>query len=414
MISKLLMIFLALTIIAVPLLTDEVHASCAAEVNYDLILKDSELVFTGTVDRLENYDGPQRVTFIIHDILKGEINTQKYILENSGKIFLENGLVRSSSNSVDYQISKTYKVFVVNGDTTSCTTKEIYQTDYIWEPGPESGKYYSENPVWVNPCDEGYGSYDGVCITLEEMNRGNPICSANPRDNLFGKCNKNNEKPDNTLEYVLAYCNATGPVTDDERRWWNATHYIDNTDCEFLDRDNYKSDYPPPGHLEPKLDSKDVPYPEPDIRQPENRLIQLTITLDQETYKTGDTIKLSANVGVKESDSYATVTLFKPNGIVVTSIQIMPNDEGIVSYHFKAGSGNMNVSGPYAFEITYEYVLISDHDIQTEYHTQSIMKQFSFNVIEYRTAIPISVYNDPSFFGIFVYLDNLISWIFGK
>jgi len=148
---------------------DQAYAGCNSNVDYNKVLQESELAFTGTVDRLENYDGPQRVTFIIHEIIKGEIDTQKYILENSGLVFLENDSIRSSSNSVDYQISKTYKVFVINGDTSSCSTKEIFITDYLWQPGPESGKYTSENPVWVNPCDEGYGSSDGVCITLEEM-----------------------------------------------------------------------------------------------------------------------------------------------------------------------------------------------------------------------------------------------------
>ena len=133
---------------------------------------------------------------------------------------------------------------------------------------------------------------------------------------------------------------------------------------------------------------------------PDTQGIRIELTLNQETYKTGETIKLSANVGVKESDSLATVTLLKPDETIVTSIQIMPNDEGIVSYHFKAGSGNMNVSGQYTIKF--------QHDGGT------VLKLFSFNVIEDRTGISISVDNDPPFFGIFVYMDNLFSWIMGK
>jgi len=152
----------------------DAFASCIADVDYDIVLQESDLVFIGTVDRLENYDGPQRVTFIIHEIIKGEIETQKYVLKNMGLIFNNNDTIQSSSISVDYQIGKTFKVYVRNGDTDSCITKEIFITDYLWEPGPESGKYTSKNPVWKDPCPEGYGQSNGVCITLEEMNRNAP------------------------------------------------------------------------------------------------------------------------------------------------------------------------------------------------------------------------------------------------
>ena len=81
---------------------NHVYADCNADVDYDLALEESELVFTGTVTRLDNYDGPQKVTFFVHDIIKGEINTPKHVLENSGKIFLENDSIRGSSINVDY------------------------------------------------------------------------------------------------------------------------------------------------------------------------------------------------------------------------------------------------------------------------------------------------------------------------
>jgi len=157
------------------LFNDQAFALCDAEINYDSKLKNSEFVFTGTVTRLDNYDGPQKVTFFIHDVIKGEINTPKHVLENSGKIFHGNDSVESSSVSVDYKIGKTYKVYIENGETSRCTTKTtVPPTDYVWEPGPEDGNYYSENPVWTDPCDEGYGLSDGVCITLEEMNKDAP------------------------------------------------------------------------------------------------------------------------------------------------------------------------------------------------------------------------------------------------
>jgi len=243
----LIIIVIVIAVFASPLAwIDQTYASCAAEVDYDLTLTESELVFTGTVTRLDNYDGPQKVTFFIHDVIKGEIDTQKYILENSGLIFLENDSIRSSSVSVDYTIGKTYKVYLENGNTNLCTTKiTTPPADYMWEPGPEDDNYYSKNPVYVNPCDEGYGLSDGICITLEEMNKDNPTCSANPRHD-FGKCNKNMEEPPNTFEQVKASCNDGGE--DVFLEWWDDDVYYNNEECDVLDRDNFGS---PPPHSEP-------------------------------------------------------------------------------------------------------------------------------------------------------------------
>ena len=225
------------------------YASCAAEIDYDLTLEESELVFTGTVTRLDNYDGPQRVTFFVHDIIKGEVDTPKFILENSELVFLENDTIMSSSVNVDYKIGKTYKVYVQNGETNRCTTKITNPpADYIWEPGPEDGNYYSANPVYVNPCKEGYGLSDGVCITLEKMNKDLPTCSANPRHD-FGKCKKNMEEPPNTFEQVKKHCNNGGE--DIFLEWWDDDVYYNNEECEMLDRDDFGA---PPPEPEPEQD----------------------------------------------------------------------------------------------------------------------------------------------------------------
>jgi len=253
----LIILVIAIAVFVSPLaLVDQAHASCAAEIDYDLTLEESELVFTGTVTRLDNYDGPQKVTFFIHEVIKGEIDTQKYILENSRLIFLENDSIRTSSVSVDYKIGKTYKVYVENGETSQCTTKiTAPPADYVWEPGPEDGNYYSKNPVYVDPCDEGYGLSDGVCITLEEMNKDLPTCDPNPKHD-FGKCKKYNEDPDNKLQDVLDSCACIelgGDCYMVGYEWWNQTHYIDNIDCEFLD----KFEYPPP-RLEPEPEPESI------------------------------------------------------------------------------------------------------------------------------------------------------------
>ena len=145
MMKTIFLIIVSLALFASTVWTDQAYALCAEEINYASKLKLSELVFTGTVTRLDNYDGPQRVTFFIHDVIKGEVDTPKHVLENTGKIFHDNDAVTSSSVSVDYTIGKTYKVYVEKGNTDSCTTKlTISPADYVWEPGPEDGNYYSD------------------------------------------------------------------------------------------------------------------------------------------------------------------------------------------------------------------------------------------------------------------------------
>ncbi len=139
---------IAFAIFAFPLVwIDQAFALCMAEseIIWDVVLSESELVFTGTVTRMDNYDRPQKVTFLIHNVIKGEANVPKHVLENSELEFLENDTVMSSSVNVDYKIGKTYKVYVENGKTNQCTTKLIAPpAGYVWEPGPEDGNYYSE------------------------------------------------------------------------------------------------------------------------------------------------------------------------------------------------------------------------------------------------------------------------------
>jgi len=145
--KTILLLIISIALFASTVWTEQAHALCDAEINYDSKLKTSELVFTGTVTRLDNYDGPQKVTFFIHDVIKGDVDTPKHILENPGMVFTENNTVGSSSVSVDYTIGKTYKVYVENGRTDRCTTVQTAPpADYVWEPGPEDGNYYSDEP----------------------------------------------------------------------------------------------------------------------------------------------------------------------------------------------------------------------------------------------------------------------------
>ncbi len=247
-----LLIVIVVATFAFPLVWfDQAYASCIAEseINWNTVLLESELVFTGTVTRLDNYDGPQRVTFFVHDVIKGEVDTPKFILENSELIFLENDTIMSSSVNVDYKIGKTYKVYVTNDQTNQCTTKLTSPpSDYMWEPGPEDGNYYSANPEYVDPCKEGYGLSDGVCISLEEMNKDLPTCNANPKHD-FGKCKKNTEEPPNSFEQVKEYCDKGGE--DIFLEWWDDDIYYNNESCEMLERDGFDDPLPEP---EPEQD----------------------------------------------------------------------------------------------------------------------------------------------------------------
>ena len=137
-----LLIIISVALFTSTVFTDQAFALCAEETNYDAKLKSSELVFIGTVTHLDNYDGPQRVTFFIHDVIKGDVDTPKHVFQNIGKTFNENGSRTSSSIDVDYKIGKTYKVYVEDGRTDRCTTVQTAPPmGYVWEPGPEDGNY---------------------------------------------------------------------------------------------------------------------------------------------------------------------------------------------------------------------------------------------------------------------------------
>ena len=126
---------------------------------------------------------------------------------------------------------------------------------------------------------------------------------------------------------------------------------------------------------------------------------EIIITLDQETYKIGETIKVSGSMGIKASESLVTITLLKSDKTVVTSTKMLADNNGNVSYQFKAGSGNMDVSGNYFIEIGNQY--------------RGMTQVFFFNATEDVIQVK-TVGDDAPFFGIFVYINNLFSWITGN
>jgi len=138
---------------------------------------------------------------------------------------------------------------------------------------------------------------------------------------------------------------------------------------------------------------------DPDFNHPTPFGSDITMTLDQETYKIGETIKISGNMGIKASKSLVTITVFKPDGIAVTSTKMLAANDGGISYQFKAGSGNMDVSGNYSITIENQY--------------RGMSQGFFFNATD--NVMPLKIVGDDvPFFGIFVYINNLFSWITGN
>jgi len=171
---------------------DSAFALCDANVNYENALKESELVFKGTVTRLDNSGGPQKVYFDIHEVIKGEITGEKYVLENSGHV-IHDDIPESSSVSVYYKIGKTFKVYVMDGQTSQCTTKRaIPPPDYVFkddsilvpEPSPVCPKgTIIQNNNCITPttfCGEGATYHDGLCL-LNQIENSNQTKNQNDK-----------------------------------------------------------------------------------------------------------------------------------------------------------------------------------------------------------------------------------------
>ena len=146
--NKILIIF-AIAFFSV--LTNEAHASCIADVDYGLVHQESELVFKGTVTSIDNSMGPQLVYFVVHEVAKGTITNDRYVLKNLEMVNHGNGSYTLSSNDVDYKIGTTYNVYVTNGQTSLCTTKIT---------APPTSYILDETLPLVPPVYKSTGSYE--------------------------------------------------------------------------------------------------------------------------------------------------------------------------------------------------------------------------------------------------------------
>lgn len=108
---------------------DSFACSCNSDPDFLAVWAESDGAFQGTVMDVTQGEGPRKVTFDIHLVLKGSYPYGKYVLEDSSVVYLEWGAVRHSSCEVYYKVGETYQVFVYGespaGSTGICTTKQI-------------------------------------------------------------------------------------------------------------------------------------------------------------------------------------------------------------------------------------------------------------------------------------------------
>ena len=113
--------------IIIPTYPPETYAcSCASSPDYLLATVESKHVFVGTVTRIDNSDGPQKVHFDVESVVKGNLG-EVYVLENRN-IINTGEFTHHSSCDVGYEVGTTYNVFVyANAQMNNgmCTTKPV-------------------------------------------------------------------------------------------------------------------------------------------------------------------------------------------------------------------------------------------------------------------------------------------------
>ena len=118
-----------LSLISISILTfpNESYAcSCSSSPDYLLATIESKHVFIGTVTKIDNSEGPQKVHFDVESVVKGDLG-DVYVLENRN-IINTGEFTHHSSCDVGYEIGTTYNVFVYANSQMNngmCTTKPV-------------------------------------------------------------------------------------------------------------------------------------------------------------------------------------------------------------------------------------------------------------------------------------------------
>jgi len=103
--------------------------SCKSPADFSAALQESQYAFIGTVSDIDNNGGPQKVTFYVTQVFKGDIKDNNFVLRNLGLGFSDDHTqAMSSSCDVGYQMGVTYSVFVyddVHYNNGMCDTKPI-------------------------------------------------------------------------------------------------------------------------------------------------------------------------------------------------------------------------------------------------------------------------------------------------
>ena len=87
--------------------------NCVTPTDFPAALQESQYAFIGTVSDIDNRKGPQKVTFYVTHVFKGDIKDNNFLLRNLGLGFSDDHTkTMSSSCDVGYQMGVTYSVFV--------------------------------------------------------------------------------------------------------------------------------------------------------------------------------------------------------------------------------------------------------------------------------------------------------------
>jgi len=173
-----------------------------------------------------------------------DLYLDQYDLEKLGRnLDWSNYVIQTTTEFLDnydfyreYGIKDTLEIKPIIGlrDLNPRDMKVVISFDYL----DGISIYYYEEIFGVHPLCDPPISYDGVC-NLKATLDASPTSITRDSDFITHGPNMPIEEPDSILQDVLDNCSCQESGQDciePELRWWNATHYIDNIDCEYLDR----------------------------------------------------------------------------------------------------------------------------------------------------------------------------------